>query len=467
MKQVLSVVLLICVLSLTSYRTDNGKHYFIKTVVIDPGHGGHDSGCLGSSSKEKDIALSISLKLGRFIEENFKNIKVIYTRKTDVFVELHERAAIANNNKADLFICIHCNSGPKGVFGTETYVMGLHRTGSNLDVAKRENAAILMETDYKAKYDGFDPNSPEANIIFTLYQNTFLDQSLALSSHIQTQFKEKLGRYSRGVKQAGFLVLYRTTMPSILIETGFLTHPAEEKYLNSEEGQNSISEAIYKAFKLYKRDIESNGTKGAEEDEGPLKKNIKKTHQAEVKNEEEDVTAKEAPVVVDKDVKKEPAQSASVLDSETQPQKKDSVKDAKKVVALIPANTTKDVVYPKKTIYEKRTQPNESITITEEADNKVVSDTEKPVILFKVKIGSAVSLKILEAPMYKDLPEVKAEKVANGRYILYYGETTSYLEVVDLQTEARKKGFKDAFAVAFNNGKRIPLSDALSLLKKK
>ncbi len=411
-----------------SYQTDNGKHYFIRTIVIDPGHGGHDSGCLGSSSKEKDVALAISLKLGRYIEDNFKDIKVIYTRKTDVFIELHERAAIANDNKADLFICIHCNSGPKEVYGTETYVMGLHRTESNLMVAKRENASILMENDYKAKYDGFDPNSPEANIIFTLYQNAFLDQSLALSSHIQTQFKERLARYSRGVKQAGFLVLYKTTMPSILIETGFLTNPAEEKYLTSEEGQNDISESIYRAFKLYKRDVESNGTKGKGED--PLEENIKKTYRTEVNSKKEtDVAVKENPVN---------------------------------------GNTENDTIYPKETVYVKSKKESlDSVKIVKTSDNLILPDTEKPVIVFKVQIASATDLKVLQTKMYKDIPEIKGEKMANGRYTLYYGQTTSFKEVVDLQTQARKKGFKEAFAVAFNNGKRIAINDALSLLKKK
>ena len=152
------------------------------------------------------------------IEEYFPDVKVIYTRETDVFVELHERAAIANRAKADLFVCIHCNSGPSAAFGAETYVMGLHKTADNLSVAKRENSSILLEKNYKSNYDGFDPNSPEANIIFSLYQNTFMNQSLLFASHLQKQFEHNSGRFNRGVKQAGFLVLFRTAMPSVLIE---------------------------------------------------------------------------------------------------------------------------------------------------------------------------------------------------------------------------------------------------------
>ena len=245
--------ILLSTLLFTSFSTSNKPpKYKIRTIVIDAGHGGHDTGCIGSSSHEKDIALSVSLKLGEFIEKNFPDIKVIYTRKTDVFVELHERAAIANRNKADLFVCIHCNSGPSAAFGAETYVMGLHKTSDNLNVAKRENSSILLEKDYKAKYDGFDPNSPEANIIFSLYQNTFMNQSLQFASLVQDQFVQNAGRFNRGVRQAGFLVLFKTAMPSVLIELGFLTNKTDEKFLISEKGQDNMANSILRAFKEYK-----------------------------------------------------------------------------------------------------------------------------------------------------------------------------------------------------------------------
>lgn len=222
------------------------------TVVIDPGHGGKDSGALGKISKEKDIVLSISLKLGKLIQENLPLVKVIYTRSTDVFIELNKRAEIANNNHADLFISIHANSIKKpSIYGTETFVMGLHKTSGNLEVAMKENAVIELEEDYSAKYQGYDPNSAESFIIFSLMQNTFIDQSLKLASIIQTEFSEKAQRANRGVKQAGFLVLWNTTMPSVLIETGFLSHTQEEKFMTSEQGQNILSSAIYRAVKNY------------------------------------------------------------------------------------------------------------------------------------------------------------------------------------------------------------------------
>ncbi len=229
----------------------------IRKVVIDAGHGGDDPGAVGKKAREKDIALSVALKIGNYIKTAFPDIEIIYTRKTDVFVELYKRAKIANDHKADLFISIHCNASKSTEpAGTESWVMGLHKSQANLEVAKKENAAILYENDYTVRYDGFDPNSPEANIIFSLYQNAYLDQSLIFSSCVQNQFTGKAGRFSRGVKQAGFLVLYKTTMPGNLIEIGFISNPAEELFLMSESGQNIIASAIYRAFKEYKLQVE-------------------------------------------------------------------------------------------------------------------------------------------------------------------------------------------------------------------
>ncbi len=237
-------------------KTDNKRS--INTVIIDAGHGGNDPGCLGSKSKEKDVALSIALKLGDYIKKGFPNVKVIYTRSTDVFVELYNRAKIANDNKADLFISIHCNSGKSTAFGTETWVMGLNKTEANLEVSKKENSSILMEEDYQSKYDGFDPNSPEANIIFSLFQNAFLDQSINFAALVQKQFKTKVLMNDRGVKQAGFLVLYKTTMPGVLVETGFLSNKKEEEFLTTVKGQELIASAIYRAFKEYKISYDAN-----------------------------------------------------------------------------------------------------------------------------------------------------------------------------------------------------------------
>ncbi|MFO7978056.1 MAG: N-acetylmuramoyl-L-alanine amidase [Bacteroidales bacterium] len=227
---------------------------FVRTVVIDPGHGGKAPGAVGRKSREKDITLAISLQLGQLINEHLPDVKVIYTRTTDKFVEFHERTAIANRNHADLFISIHCNAAANRMaYGTETFVMGLHVGKANLEVAKKENADILLEDNYQEKYDGYDPNSPEANIIFTLYQNAHLEHSLQIASLVQQQFRDRAMRHDRGIKQAGFLVLYQATMPSILVEAGFLSNPKEEEYLMSKQGQSHIASAIFRAFREYKQ----------------------------------------------------------------------------------------------------------------------------------------------------------------------------------------------------------------------
>lgn len=230
---------------------------YIDVVVIDAGHGGKDPGAVGSKYKEKDIVLKMALKLGNYIEENYDDVKVIYTRKTDKFVQLHKRSEIANKNHADLFISLHCNAvGSSRAYGSETFVMGPHKNDANLEVAKQENASVLLEDDYQHQYEGFNPNSPEAHIIFSLYQNTYLHQSLKLAEKVQYQFRERVKRHDRGVKQAGFLVLWRTAMPAILVEAGFLSNPAEQNFLGSEQGQDYIASAIFRAFREYKQQME-------------------------------------------------------------------------------------------------------------------------------------------------------------------------------------------------------------------
>jgi N-acetylmuramoyl-L-alanine amidase len=226
----------------------------IKTVVIDAGHGGKDPGCHGASANEKTVCLSIALKLGEMIKKKYPDIKVVYTRDKDVFVELDERANIANKAKADLFICIHANSASPTAYGAETYVLGLHRTESQQKVAERENSTIYLEDDKGEKYKDFDM-SPDAIIARQIQLSVFLDQSISFADKLQKEFT-KLGRYDRGVKQAGFLVLYKTTMPSVLIETGFLTNPSEEKFLGDTTGQRKMASSMFTAFEKYKFELE-------------------------------------------------------------------------------------------------------------------------------------------------------------------------------------------------------------------
>lgn len=244
----------VVLLGLTLFSFTN-KEVTTFTVVIDAGHGGKDPGCSGTKTKEKDVALAVALKVGNYIKENLKEVKVIYTRENDTFVELDERTAIANRNKADLFISIHCNAAKnKAVFGAETYTIGMHKTEGNLDVAMRENAVILKEENHKEKYQ-FDPYSIISYIKMSNFQSANQVKSIDFANKVQKQFEERVQRENRGVKQSGFLVLWKTTMPAALIEIGFLTNAEEEGYLKTENGQTYIASGIYRAFKEYKSEV--------------------------------------------------------------------------------------------------------------------------------------------------------------------------------------------------------------------
>ncbi len=445
-----SIVCLVFLFS--SFVTGSHKHsYKIKTIVIDAGHGGHDSGCLGSSGKEKHVALDVALKLGKLIEEKFPEINVIYTRKTDVFVELHERAEIANRSKADLFICIHCNSGGPSAFGAETYVMGLHKTDDNLNVARRENSSVLLEKDYKQKYDGFDPNSPEANIIFSLYQNAFLSQSLKLASLVQNQFEEYAGRYNRGVKQAGFLVLYRTTMPSLLIETGFLTNKTEEKYLLSDKGQSTIATAIYRAFYEYKVDMET----GSQEAEAPVvpkndapknlpavkpeeKKEIEEPKFETPKPESIPVKKTEKEVEIEKDTTEKPAESKPIA---KQPEE----------------NKTAETNEAPKVVTEK---------IKEEPKPETkIAESKQPDLIFTVQLGAIHEETKKEMSRFIGVSGVRTIKGDDGLIRVVSGTHTSYSKATAAQNVIRKQGFADAFVTAYFKGKRITIKEAQEIKK--
>lgn len=242
--------ILMLVVATVSIMAGDGKF----TLVIDAGHGGKDSGALGAFSKEKNVALNVALAFGSYVEKNCPDVKVIYTRKTDVFIPLQQRANIANRNKADLFVSIHCNALPKGKIsrGMETYTLGMHRANDNLEVAKRENSVILVEDNYKQRYAGFDPRSSESYIMFELLQDRNMSQSIDMARLVQEKVCNNVGRPNKGVKQAGFLVLRETSMPSCLIELGFITTPDEERMLNDKNKVDSIARSIYQAFVRYK-----------------------------------------------------------------------------------------------------------------------------------------------------------------------------------------------------------------------
>lgn len=401
--------------------TGQGKDtYKIKTIVIDAGHGGHDAGCLGSSSREKHVALDIALKLGKMIETNYPDINVVYTRKSDVFIPLHERANIANKAHADLFICIHLNAGGKTAYGSETYVMGNHKTESNLDVAKRENATILLEDDYLKKYDGFDPNSPEANIIFSLYQSQFMSQSLLFASNIQDEFTEYAGRNNRGVKQAGFLVLYKTAMPAVLIECGFLTHEPEEKFLASDKGQNTMAAAIYRAFKEYKVDMETTSV-----------------------NSVSDHTPKSDPVKIEREtVPVPPVEEIKIV-------KPDSTEEK---VAAAPTPPPKPTPTP--------TKQNSGLA------NKILNDINAPTVYISVQIGASKN-PASDNSKFNSIESINMVECTDGftRYCI-----GKYLSIADARkklNQVKANGRADAFLTAFNGNQRITIQEAEKIINKK
>ena len=277
------VLLLGLCMQAQAYHVTNPKKYRIKTIVLDPGHGGKDGATHGEISKEKDVALSVALRLGKTIEDNMKDVRVVYTRTTDIFVPLYERIGIANRAKADLFISIHCNSMPfkkhqvlvghkkgrkgkkKPIYqsvveqnneteGVETFVSGFGRLDEQ-DVAIQENASILLEDDYKNNYEGFDPNDPESYIVLSLIKNNYREQSIKLASLFQNEYI-KTGRTDRGVKEKSLAVLARASMPAVLTEIGFISNPEEEEYMNSENGKQEIADAIMRAIKQYRSDVE-------------------------------------------------------------------------------------------------------------------------------------------------------------------------------------------------------------------
>lgn len=397
----------------------------IKTIVIDAGHGGKDPGALGKNSKEKEIVLALSLKLGKEIKKKYPNINVIYTRNSDKFVELHERAHIANEARADLFISIHCNSaGSHEACGSETFVLGLHRNEDNLKVAKRENGVILMEKNHEQNYDGFDPNSEISHIILNMYQNAFLDRSVAFANSLETNLKSKNNRKSRGVKQAGFLVLRNTFMPSILFEAGFLTNKEEEAFLKSEAGQDKIVKSFVLALDDYKKLLENDPQLAAV-------KTQKQPSPNEVKSE---VTL---------------VQNAPHMDSR-----------------VIPSTASSE-------------KTNKDIPVASVNDKPVISTSEQGM---KGKSGTAVNpvlsenlefcVQLAATPKKANLSEAKWRNIQNlsirfeaGMYKYQITGIHDYNEANNIKDRMKKKGFEGAFLVAYNNGNRINLSEAVSMSK--
>lgn len=465
----------------------------IKTVVIDAGHGGKDPGCHGDFAHEKHVCLAMALKLGAMIKEKYPDVKVIYTRDKDVFLELKERSDIANKAKADLFICIHANAGSAAAYGTETYVLGLHRTESQQKVADRENTVIALEDDKGAKYKEFDL-SPDAIIAKQLQLAVYLKNAIVFAENLQREFK-KIGRYDRGVKQAGFFVLYNTTMPSVLIETGFLTNPSEEKFLGEADGQGKMAEAMFKAFENYKNQLEGKSVKtesGTKSEETPTKPkddsgSIAPQNQ-QPKTNPESLTAKSSPQNTELDNSKSNISQSTVTST---PQKGELDNSKSNISQSTVTNSPQkgeldssksnisqstDKSSPQRTELDssKSNIPQSAINSDNpfatgldlngnpEAPRTTIDSTS---IIFRVQIETSDKKLSLHASRFQGL-EVFEYQQSNVFKYCVGAFKNDLLGAKHYRNELVEKGFQNAFVVAFCNGERISMEKAIKLAEK-
>lgn len=447
-------------------QTVNRSGEKISTIVIDAGHGGKDPGALGSHSREKEITLAVALKLGRYIKASLPDVKVIYTRTRDRFVGLKTRGQIANRNKADLFISIHCNSNASHKpYGAETYVLGSddNRSNRNMKVAMMENAAILLEDNVKSNYNGFDPNSPESYIIFSLKQNDYKqEQSLLLAQKIQSQFKNRAGRKDRGVHQAGFLVLAGTYMPSVLIELGYLSNASEEKYLLSEKGQSYLASAIYRAVKEYKRNYELENSS----------RNVSTAHQHEDVNNSASVISKQKTQPNPADVEYRVQfftsnNKISLSDKRFRSIPELSVyyhnglykytsghfyneKEALKRLRLL-----KSKGYTGAWIVKMRNNQRFSGKIKPSTATSIKKNQEQTTATeYRVQFYTSPKKIPLTNPRFNGIDKL-AVYFHNGLYKYTAGHFGSMEEATKRQSQLRKRGFTDAFVIKMKNGKRV------------
>lgn len=435
----------------------------VKIIVIDPGHGGKDPGCQGSTHKEKDVSLAVGLKLGALLEDYYKDVQVIYTRKSDVFVDLEERAQIANRAKADIFISIHCNAAGKPVmikdpktgkmrpklvrnskgryvkvekpnpvpYGTETYVMGLKNEEGKMMVATRENSAIFYEDDYEKKYGGFDPESEESYIIMSNYTSAYVIQSANLAVKLQEEYSKKAGRIDKGVHRQSIWVLWRTSMPSVLTEIGYLTNPLEEKFLGSAKGQDYIAKAIFRGLRRYKDELE--GVKRVYNDAIELQEPLDNENVAAARSGNKIDVPQEATQVV---VQEKAADETVKIDDD----KFTDLALASDSGKPRAANLSKD----------------------EQGNTKLKPDAAERKLEFRVQFASS------DAPM--DLKQVKYAAISEPDFykvnqVLKYtsGHFNTFKEATIHKNLLRGKGLVDCFVVAFLNGERIAITEAVKL----
>lgn len=415
-KKVTLIWIFLCVLVMTAFAAN--KRF---TLVIDPGHGGHDAGALGTISKEKNINLAVALRFGKYVEQNLPEVRVIYTRKTDVFIPLNERANIANRANADLFISVHTNALPAGKIarGFETYTLGMHRAKDNLDVAMRENSVISMEKDYQQRYQGFDPRSSESYIIFEFIQGKNMERSVELARMIQRGVCDGANRPDKGVHQAGFLVLRETSMPGCLIELGFITTPDEERLLNNDSRVDDIARGIYEAFAKYKNKYD---------------RSVSVPYRAK---DSEDVNLPK--IVPDQ----EPAPKTRVVTRGKQPKREEATPEQ-------PKREVKKQE-PKKDV--KKQEPKKEVKKAEVAD--------APVFKLQIFVGSR-NLRKGDAH-FKG--ETDYDSFQEGNLVKYtLGASTNYNEIYRLRKEKLDK-FPEAFIIAFKNGQKYDVNQAIREFK--
>ena len=432
------------------------------TLVIDAGHGGKDPGTRGVKALEKDVNLKVALAFGKYVERNCPDVKVIYTRKTDVFIELSERAAIANRNKADLFISIHSNALPDGKIsrGFETYTLGMHRASDNLDVAKRENSVILVEDNYKQRYAGFDPKSSESYIMFELMQDNNMSNSVELAKMIQHEACSLSGRQNKGVHQAGFLVLRETSMPGCLIELGFLTTPDEEAFLDSSNGQDLLAHGIFNAFLKYKKKYgaRNSATSSSVKTEEPKTDSSKKKTAA--KEQPKQPTAKEQPKQpAAKEQPKQPAakeqpKQPAAKEQPKQPAAKEQLKQpAAKEQPKQPAAKEQ----PKQPATKE--QPKQPATKVEPVPAQKVDPTSGSRPIFKVQIGASSQQLPPDSPEFKGLANVESYQ-ENGMVKYTVGASPDFNEINRLRKSIFDK-FPEAFVIAFKDGVKMDVAQAI------
>lgn len=445
--------------------TSNASAKFV--LVIDAGHGGRDAGAVGKVAKEKNINLNVALSFGRMVENNCPDVKVVYTRKTDVFIPLYERARIANRNNADLFVSIHTNAVPKGrrVMGMETYTLGMHRAADNLDVAKRENSVILIESDYERHYEGFDPNSSESYIIFELMQGKNMSQSVEMARLVQKHACAQTSRRNMGVKQAGFLVLRETSMPGCLIELGFISTPEEERYLNSKAGVDAYARGIYQAFVNYKRQL-ARGSAVVEKTPEPIQESVKQTPVVAQPVKQTPVVVqpvKQAPVVA-QPVKQTPVVAQPVVKLEKEP---DSLVGQKSSASMNDTVVKVDMPVKDSIVVDQKpaevvqqpaakqtTQPVSVAQPLSVADNRP---------MFKIQLASMSRRLNVTDKAFKGLQNVECYE-EGGLYKYTYGASYDYNEINRMRKEIAAK-FPNAFIIAFKGNQKVNVAEAIREFK--